>query len=128
MLRAARPTAEAKADAWHSLVETDELPNAELEAAVAGFASLEQRDLLTGYVDKYFDAVGELYETRTSEMGQLLITGLYPMWATDASTVERTDAYLRDQAPSGGLRRMLIEARDALSRALRSRARDGATT
>jgi aminopeptidase N len=127
MLRAAQPTAEAKADAWHAMVETDELPNAELESTVAGFASLEQRDLLTSYVDRYFASVEELYRTRSSEMGQLLITGLYPMWATEPATVDRTDAYLRDEQPGAALRRLLTESRDALDRALRSRARDTAS-
>jgi aminopeptidase N len=109
------------------MVETDELPNAELESTVAGFASLEQRDLLTSYVDRYFASVEELYRTRSSEMGQLLITGLYPMWATDQGTVDRTDAYLRDEQPGAALRRLLTESRDALARALRSRARDTAS-
>jgi aminopeptidase N len=123
-LRAARPTAEAKAEAWQAVVEKGELPNAEQEATIAGFVSFEQRELLAPYVDAYFNAIGDLYRTRTTEMGQQLITGLYPMWATDASTIERTEAYLRDEQPGAALRRMLLEARDALARALRSQARD----
>jgi aminopeptidase N len=121
---AARPTAEAKAEAWAAVVEKGELPNAEQGATIAGFVSFEQRSLLMPYLDAYFEAIGDLYRTRSTEMAQQLVTGLYPMWATDASTVERTDAYLRDEQPGAALRRMLVEARDALARALRAQARD----
>ncbi|HEX3707203.1 MAG TPA: aminopeptidase N [Mycobacteriales bacterium] len=125
-LRASQPTAEAKAEAWRAVVEKGELPNAEQEATIAGFASFEQRDLLVPYVDSYFNAIGDLYRTRSTEMAQQLIAGLYPIWATDVTTIERTEAYLRDEQPGAALRRMLLEARDALARALTSRARDTA--
>ncbi len=119
-LRAARPTAEAKAEAWRLVVEQDELPNAEQEAVIAGFVSYEQRELLTPYVERYFAAIGELYRTRSSEMAQNLINGLYPYWATNAATLERTERYLRTEQPGPSLRRMLLEGRDSLERALRA--------
>jgi aminopeptidase N len=123
-LRASRPTAEAKAQAWRAVVEQGDLPNADQAATIAGFVSFEQRELLAPYVDKYFDAIGEVYRTRSHEMAEQIVSGLYPMWATDADTVERTERYLADEQPGAALRRMLVEARDALSRALRARAFD----
>ena len=123
-LRASRPTAAAKAEAWQQVVERDDLPNAEQNATIAGFVSYEQRELLEPYVDAYFAAIGEIYRTRSSEMAQYLIAGLYPYWATDAATVARTDAYLNDEQPGAALRRMLLEGRDAVARALRSQERD----
>ncbi|HVT21354.1 MAG TPA: aminopeptidase N [Mycobacteriales bacterium] len=126
-LRAARPTAEAKAEAWRQVVERDDLPNAEQNAVIAGFGSYEQRDLLTPYVDSYFAAVGDLYRTRSTEMAQTLIAGLFPYWATDPSTIARTEAYLAGEAPGTVLRRLLLEAKDSLARALRARERDVAS-
>ncbi len=123
-LRASRPTAAAKAEAWRQVVELDALPNAEQGATIAGFVSYEQRDLLAPYVDAYFAAIAEIYRTRSSEMAQQVIAGLYPYWATEAATIERTDAYLRDEQPGAAPRRMLLEGRDFLARALRSRERD----
>ncbi|HVS67979.1 MAG TPA: aminopeptidase N [Mycobacteriales bacterium] len=123
-LRAARPSARAKAEAWQQVVELDELPNAEQNATIAGFVSYEQRQLLEPYVDSYFRAIGDVYRTRSAEMAQQVIVGLYPYWATDETTIERTEAYLRDEQPGAALRRMLLEGRDALARALRSRERD----
>jgi aminopeptidase N len=123
-LRAARPTAEAKAEAWRSIVESDELPNAEQGAVLAGLVSYEQRDLLAPYTDRYFAAIGEIYRSRSAEVAQNLISGLYPYWATSTETLDRTEAYLRAEKPGPALRRMLLEGRDSLARALRAQQRD----
>jgi aminopeptidase N len=123
-LRAGQPTAAAKADAWRLVVEEDELPNADIAAVVGGFSDFEQRELLAPYVDKYFDAIADIYRTRTSEMGQEIINGLYPYFATSQDTVEATDRYLREEQPGPALRRMLLEARDGLARALRAQHND----
>jgi aminopeptidase N len=123
-LRAARPTAEAKAEAWRLVVEHDELPNADQAAVLAGFHDYEQRALLAPYTDKYFAAIGDIYRQRSAEMSQEIITALYPYHATTQATVDRTDAYLRDEQPGPALRRMLLEARDGLARALRAQQRD----
>ncbi len=127
-LRALRPTAEAKAEAWHLVVEQDELPNADQAAVVAGFHHVDQRELLAPYVEKYFDSIEEIYRTRSSEMAQHIVTGLYPYTATTQATVDRTDAYLRNEQPGPALRRMLLEARDGLARALRAQQRDISAT
>jgi aminopeptidase N len=123
-LRAARPTAEAKAEAWRLVVEQDDLPNADQGAIVAGFQDFTQRELLAPYVGKYFDAVEAIYRDRTAEMAQDIITGLYPYSASNQATVDQTDAYLREAQPGPALRRILLEARDGLARALRAQARD----
>jgi aminopeptidase N len=123
-LRAVRPTAAAKAEAWHLVVEQDDLPNADQAAVLAGFSDFDQRELLAPYVDKYFAVIGEIYRTRSSEMAQDIVSGLYPYFATSRSTVDRTDTYLRTEQPGPALRRMLLEGRDSLARALRAQARD----
>ncbi|HWA64823.1 MAG TPA: aminopeptidase N [Mycobacteriales bacterium] len=120
-LRAAAPNAEAKAAAWRSMVEEDTLPNAELAATIAGFVSFEQRDLLVPYLDRYFASIGDIYRSRSHEMAEQVIAGLYPMWVSETSTLDRTEAYLRDEQPGAALRRTLMESRDALARALRAR-------
>ena len=106
------------------MVEQDELPNADQAAILAGFPDFNQRELLAPYVDKYFAAVADIYHTRSAEMAQDIINGMYPHHATTQSTVDRTDRYLREEQPGPALRRMLIEARDGLARALRAQQRD----
>ena len=62
-IRAARPTAEAKAEAWRAVVDQDELPNALQMATILGFPDPNQSDLLRPYVERYFDSVGEVWKT-----------------------------------------------------------------
>jgi aminopeptidase N len=126
--RAARPVPEAKADAWHALVESDELPNAVQAAVLGGFAQPEQVELLTPYVEPYFDSIAELWATRTAEIAQNLVVGLYPTLLVSPAVVERTDAYLSDNDVAPALRRLLLEGRDGVVRALRARARDAAAS
>jgi aminopeptidase N len=127
-LRASRPTAEAKAEAWHLVVEQDELPNAEQGAVVTGFQHFGQRELLSPYSEQYFATIEQIYRTRSAEMAQVVITGLFPYWATTWATVDRTDTYLREEQPGPALRRMLLEARDSLARSLGAEERDVTAT
>jgi len=124
--RAARPTAEAKAQAWAALVDSDELPNAVQTATIAGFQQVGQRELLRPYVDRYFAAVERLWADRTTEMAQNLVVGLYPALLPEQSTLQRTDDYLRAAQPVPALRRLLLEGRDGVARALRAQQRDAA--
>ena len=49
----------------------------------------------------------------------------YTIGAVDSSTIEATDAYLAGEPePPAALRRLLIEGRDEVARALRNQARD----
>jgi aminopeptidase N len=126
--RAARPTAEAKAEAWASVVERDDLPNAVQAAVIGGFQNPEHVALLEPYVEPYFDALDEIWATRTAEMAQNVVVGLYPTLLVSAAVVERTDAYLSSRAVAPALSRLLLEGRDGVVRALRARARDAAAT
>jgi aminopeptidase N len=123
-LRAARPTAEAKEEAWQLAVFDVDLPNAEQAAVVAGFQQPEHRALLAPYRDRYFEVVADAWEQRTSEMAQQIAVGLYPVHLIEQQTVDQTDAYLRTAQPVPALRRLISENRDAVSRALRAQARD----
>ncbi|MCA1710736.1 MAG: aminopeptidase N [Actinobacteria bacterium] len=124
--RAARPTAEAKAEAWRLAVEDDELPNAVQSAVISGFWNLEQRSLLEEYADRYFEVIGDVWRTRSPEMAQNVVVGLYPTLLVSPHVVERTDTYLQTEDVSPALRRHLLESRDGVVRALRARERDAA--
>ncbi|MFJ6382230.1 aminopeptidase N [Kitasatospora sp. NPDC092039] len=124
--RAARPTAEAKAEAWASVVESDKLTNYVQEAVIAGFQQSDQRELLAPYAAKYFAAVKHVWETRSHEISQQIIVGLYPALQVTASTLEATDAWLASAEPAPALRRQVVEARAGVERALRAQAADRA--
>ncbi|MFD8600152.1 aminopeptidase N [Kitasatospora sp. NPDC059646] len=122
--RAARPTAEAKAEAWASVVESDTLTNYVQEAVIAGFQQPDQRDLLAPYAEKYFAAVKQVWETRSHEISQQIIGGLYPAYAVSQATLDATDAWLAQADPAPALRRQVVEARAGIERALKAQAAD----
>ncbi|MDP9433428.1 MAG: ERAP1-like C-terminal domain-containing protein, partial [Actinomycetota bacterium] len=122
--RAARPTAEAKEEAWASVVDSNDLPNAMQAAVLGGFVQVEQRDLLRPYIERYFDTIEKVWQSRTSEVAQTVVVSLYPTYFVEQATLDRTEAFLRDRQPPPALRRLLVEGSDAVRRALRAQQRD----
>ncbi|SCK20388.1 Membrane alanyl aminopeptidase . Metallo peptidase. MEROPS family M01 [Streptomyces sp. WMMB 714] len=130
MARAARPTEEAKAEAWASVVgsgagdaETG-LPNAVQEAVIGGFLQTDQRELLAPYSERYFEAVKDIWETRSHEMAQQIAVGLYPTLQVSQQTLDATDAWLERAQPGAALRRLVTESRAGVERALRAQRAD----
>ncbi|MCX5397036.1 aminopeptidase N [Streptomyces sp. NBC_00102] len=124
--RAARPSEEAKAEAWALVVDSDQLPNALQEAVIGGFVQTEQRELLAPYAEKYFATVKKVWETRSHEMAQQIAVGLYPAIQVSQETLDATDAWLASAEPNAALRRLVSESRSGVERALRARAADAA--
>ncbi|AXK35141.1 aminopeptidase N [Streptomyces armeniacus] len=124
--RASMPTAEAKAEAWASVVEGDKLPNALQEAVIAGFVQTGQRELLAPYTERYFAALKDVWESRSHEMAQQIAVGLYPSVQVSQATLDATDAWLASAEPSAALRRLVTESRAGVERALKAQAADAA--
>ncbi|MGW6272765.1 MULTISPECIES: aminopeptidase N [unclassified Streptomyces] len=122
--RAARPTPEAKAEAWASVVESDKLPNAIQEAVIGGFVQTDQRELLAPYAEKFFAAVKGAWDSRSHEMAQQIAVGLYPSLQISRATLDATDAWLASEKPSAALRRLITESRAGVERALRAQSAD----
>ncbi|MDN4645396.1 aminopeptidase N [Arthrobacter sp. PsM3] len=122
---AAIPTPEAKAAAWDSIVVKGELSNALQGSAVSGFTRVLDTSLLEPYAEKYFDAVPGIVRDRTHALAQQIVVGLYPAQLTTQATVDRTDEFLASlPEDSSALRRMMLENRDGVARALRARQAD----
>ncbi|WP_405678132.1 aminopeptidase N [Streptomyces sp. NBC_01511] len=124
--RAARPTEEAKAEAWASVVESDKLPNALQEAVIGGFVQTDQLELLAPYTEKYFAVVKDVWDARSHEMAQQIALGLYPALQVGQPTLDATDAWLASASPNAALRRLMSESRSGVDRALRAQAADAA--
>ena len=63
------------------------------------------------------------WQDRTHELAQQIVVGLYPAQLTTQATVDRTDEFLASlPEDSAALRRMMLENRDGVARALRARA------
>ncbi len=125
LAKAAIPTPDAKAAAWESIVVKGDLSNALQGSAVTGFTRVLDRSLLEPYAEKYFEAVPGIVATRTHALAQQIVVGLYPALLTTQATIDRTDGFLAAlPAESAALRRMMLENRDGVARALRARAAD----
>ncbi|MGQ5655305.1 aminopeptidase N, partial [Streptomyces sp. EKR5.2] len=122
--RAARPTPEAKAEAWASVVESDKLPNAVQEAVITGFVQTDQRELLAPYTEKYFEVVKDIWDSRSHEMAQQIVVGLYPSIQVSAETSAKADSWLATAEPSPALRRLIMESSAGVERALKAQAAD----
>ncbi|MER7662358.1 aminopeptidase N [Streptomyces sp. NPDC096193] len=125
--RSARPTPEAKAEAWASVVESDKLPNSMQESVIAGFVQSDQRELLAPYAEKFFSSVKGVWESRSHEMAQQIAVGLYPSLQVSQDTLDATDAWLDSAEPNAALRRLVSESRAGVERALRAQAADAAS-
>ncbi|WP_186759959.1 aminopeptidase N [Arthrobacter alpinus] len=122
---AAAPTPEAKAQTWESVVVRGEHANAVQRASIAGFSHVWDSSLLEPYVAKYFAAIRGVWAQKSYETASTIVTGLYPSQLVSAATLEATDAFLAelgDQTPA--LRRLVMESRDGVARALRAQAAD----
>ncbi|MCX5420832.1 aminopeptidase N [Streptomyces sp. NBC_00078] len=123
---AARPSEAVKAQAWAQVVESDALSNALVEATIAGFAQPSQRELTAPYVSKYFAVIERVWQERSIQIGMDVVRGLFPAHPAERDaqpTLDAADAWLaahEDAAPA--LRRLVLESRDDLARALRAQA------
>ncbi|MFG3345394.1 aminopeptidase N [Streptomyces sp. NPDC048018] len=123
---AARPSAAVKAQAWAQVVESDALSNALVEATIAGFVRPSQRELVAPYAEKYFAAIERIWADRSIQIGMDVVRGLFPGLQDRPETLAATDAWLAEHASAApALRRLVLEARDDLARALRAQECDG---
>jgi aminopeptidase N len=120
---AAIPTADAKRQAWETMA-AGEQTIATFRATLGGFADPDQPELMEPYRADYFDVVGTVWRDWSSAMAQDFVSGAYTVAAVSAETVEATDAYIAAEQPPAALRRLLLEGRDDVLRALRCQARD----
>ncbi|MDN3309465.1 aminopeptidase N [Microbacterium oryzae] len=123
--RAAMPSAEAKAAAWASLVDSDALPNTVVRSAAAGFVHPATREHLTPFVEKYFAMLLPVWESRTFQIASYLIELLYPAPLASAELRRATRAWLSEhpEAPAA-LRRIVAENLAGVERALAAQERD----
>ncbi|MFK4760894.1 aminopeptidase N [Microbacterium sp. ZW T5_45] len=116
---ASRPEAQVRADAWDAAWNDESLSNDHLDASIAGFRAGGRRDLIARFDAEYFERIADAWRTRSIELAQRLVIGLFPA----AESVDAVDAWLAAHldAPAA-LRRIVVEQRDHLARELRVRA------
>ncbi|MDR1448820.1 MAG: aminopeptidase N [Propionibacteriaceae bacterium] len=128
--RAALPGPAAKAAAWALALSDESITNAVQRSVIAGFTATADRGALAVFAAPYFDALEEVWATRSREMATNVVEGLYPSLALGQPGVDvigATDRWLaavEDRAPA--LRRLVTEGRAGVVRALAAQACDAA--
>jgi aminopeptidase N len=121
---AARPQPAVKEAAWQQVIEDDTLANITARSIIGGFVQPGQHELLKPFRDTYFGAISGVWERRSSEVAQTVVIGLYPAWDISKAGLDAADQFLADPDVPPPLRRLVLEGRAGVERALRARAFD----
>ncbi|MEO6792772.1 MAG: aminopeptidase N [Mycobacterium sp.] len=125
---AARPQPAIKEAAWQQVIEDDTLANVTGRSIIAGIVQPGQGDLLQPFTARYFAAIADIWERRSSEVAQTVVVGLYPGWDVSQAGLDAADAFLADPDLPPALRRLVVEGRAGVERSLRARTFDAART
>ncbi|MGK0720979.1 aminopeptidase N [Leucobacter sp. W1478] len=122
---AALPSAEAKTAAWDSVFTTADLPNAIVRATGLGFLRVHDRSLLTPFIDRYFDSLIEVWNSRSYAIAEEIIDGFYPSPLASEPLRAASNRWLKQhpEAPAA-LRRLVTEHLAGVDRALAAQAAD----
>ena len=119
------PSKEAKATAFSSIT-TDDLSNTIHSYKCRGFNDPLHTEILSDFVDEYFDVLLKVWETKGYEIAETTATLLFPSWVISEATVKKAQHWLdvTGKDASHSLRRTILESRDAMVRALKAQAAD----
>jgi aminopeptidase N len=123
--RAGIPDAEHKAAAWRQVAASTELGLEESVAVVRAFNAPEDADLLAPYAAKYFEQLPAIWAARADMLRVFLGSGLFPYTAASPALLSAVDAFLAEPGLDPALSRVVIEGRDVVEKALRSRTLPG---
>jgi len=120
--RAAIGDAEHKAAAWRLLTESADISADLLRSVATAFYQPEQASLLAPYARQYFDVLPRIWSASGGHLRVARGAALFPITAAGPDLIEEIGAFLAAEPREPGLVRVLIERRDLVTRALRSRA------
>ncbi len=120
--RAAIGDAEHKAAAWALLAESADISADLLRSVASAFHQPSQSALLAPYARRYFDLLPDIWSASGGHLRVARGAALFPVTAASQELIDEIDRFLAATAREPGLVRVLIERRDQVQRALRSRA------
>jgi aminopeptidase N len=83
---------------------------------------MEQADLLAGFTEEFFSQLPEIWARHDGLLRVVLGKLLFPYSAASPELLKRVDAFLATPDLDPALARVVIEGRDIIDKALRSRA------
>lgn len=116
---AALPTDGAKEEAW-TLIINEANTNAARVATMKGFHRPHQSAIVADYIPKYFAILEEMWGRKSFETATQFVKLMFPTYVTTQKILDTTNSWLNETGKDSpaGLRRLVIEARDSLTRAL----------
>ena len=122
--RAARPTAEAKAEAWEDAMVRDDIPNETQRSVVLAFQQHGQDEVLAPYVERYLAAADTMWDEKGTQRASTALEYIFPRQLASPELLERVDAWLESSSANPAAKRYVREGRADVARALRAQARD----
>lgn len=125
MAKASMPSHEAKQEAWSSLIDSADAPNTIVRSTAAGFTNPTTVGVLADFVEPYFAMLLPIWESRSYQIAQYLIVGLYPAAVANKALRDATRQWLSQNADAApALRRLVGENLAGVERALAVQERD----
>jgi aminopeptidase N len=121
---AARPNAEAKAEAWELAMVQENVPNETHRSVVRSFMRSGQEDVLAPYIEKYLEAADTLWEHLGTHKASTALEFMFPKPLASQGLLDRVDEWLDTSEANPGAKRYVREGRDDVARALRAQAKD----
>ena len=122
--RAVVPSAEAKAEAWHAAVVSDEVSNETQRSIAYVFDVSGQEEQLAPYLERYLAAAETIWEDKGTQIASTMLEYMFPRSLTAPQTLQRVDAWLEASTANPAAKRYVREARDDIERALAAQAAD----
>ncbi len=122
--RAARPTAEAKADAWEIAIVRDDVPNETQRSVVASFMQPGQEDVLAPYVDKYFAMAETLWEEKGTQRASTALEYIFPRPLASPELLSQAGSWLRESSANPAAKRYVHEGAADVERYLAGQDKD----
>ena len=120
---AARPTVRNKQEVWEKINGQGYGSFHLTRAAMLGFLWPNQDEVLNPFIDRFFDRIRDIFETRDHPFARAYLLALYPAYMAQPDVLARSKqllAELDDSLPT--LKRQLTEVADELERQIRVRA------
>lgn len=122
--RAALPTEEAKAAAWKESTQDTGIPLRTREALTLGFWQPFQEEVLAPYAERYFEEVPSFWKRFGPDEAIVLTSRLFPRLFVREDVLLAAEKLLQEPNLSNEARRILMEGRDEIQRALKARVCD----
>jgi aminopeptidase N len=119
--RAAVPDAEHKEAAWRLLAESGELGTEGVLEVGPAFGMPEHAHLLAGYAPRFFNTLPAMWEDHGEQFRLTLGDSVFPYYAASTELLEMADNFLAADDLEPSLRRLILERRDMVAKALKAR-------